>query len=625
MASPTLHDSPANTMTNSAQNKAQCITICIVLVALIVIVFGPLAKYDFVNVDDDLYTYKNRIVKEGLTPGGVAWAFQAIYDANWFPLTWISYMVDVEIFGTGPGGHHAMNVLIHTLSTLLLFLVLRGMTGATWPSAMVAALFGVHPLHVESVAWISERKDVLSAFFWMLTLWAYWGYARSPGLARYVGVLLVYVLGLMSKSMVVTLPLVLLLLDYWPLRRVQTRVSVSQGAGINTAPATVKRLVLEKLPLLGLAITVCIVTFYGQARDGAVGTLEAYPVWTRVGNAVVAYASYLAKMFWPVKLAAFYPHPGAPPVWKFSAALVVLAAVSLAVLVAARRHPYGIVGWLWYLGTLVPVIGLVQVGNQSMADRYTYLPLVGVFIVIAWAGAELASSRPYAKTLLASAGVAAIVALTATASAQVKHWRNSETLLLHAVAVTEQTWLAHNNLGNVYLREKRIDKAQEHYREALKIKPDYVNALSNMGISLYEQGKYDASISYYKKALGFQPFRLDVHANIAAAYSRSSQFDEAIMHYRRVLEHHPENEWAHYDIANVFVSKGETAKALEHYREAARIRPNYAEAHNGIGACLEKQGQLDDAMQAYREALRISPGYTEARENYDSLSQAESP
>jgi Flp pilus assembly protein TadD len=612
-------------MTRSWNKDIQSITICVILIALIAAVFGRVAMYDFVKIDDHRYTYRNPVINEGITLEGFVWSFQASYDVNWFPLTWISYMIDVEIFGTGPKGHHVMNVVYHTASTLLLFLVLRGMTGAIWPSAAVAALFALHPLRVESVAWISERKDVLSALFWMLTLHAYWCYVRKPGLARYLGVVFAFVLGLMSKAMVVTLPFVLLLLDYWPLRRVQTRVPATCGAEINITSVSVKRLVLEKLPLLACAIAVCIVTFHAQTRQGAVATLEAYPVWTRIGNAAMAYTGYLGKLFWPVNLTVFYPHPGHPPLWKFVAAIVVLAAISGAVLVAARRHPYGLVGWLWYLGTLVPVIGFIQVGNQSMADRYTYLPLIGIFIALVWTCSELASLRPYAGRLVATAGAAAIVALATIASAQAKHWRNSETLMLHAVAVSDQRWLAHNSLGCVYLKSNRLEKAQEHYLAALTLKPDYFAALNNMGITLYEQGKYDDAISYYDKALASEPERPDVLANVAAAYSRSSRNDEAIIHYRLLLELSPENDWAHHDIANVFTSKGDTARALIHFREATRISPDFAEAHNGLGECLNELGHYDEAIQAFREALRLKPDFIEARANYDRLLQAEFP
>jgi Flp pilus assembly protein TadD len=605
----------------SRKCNIQCITICITLLAFIAIVYGPLAGYDFVNIDDDLYTYKNKIVKDGLTSHGIAWALQTVYNANWLPLTWISYMIDVELFGTGPSGHHVVNVLLHAASVVLLFLVLRAMTTTVWPSAVVAALFAVHPLHVESVAWISERKDVLSAFFWMVTLCAYCFYVRKPGAARYSGIVAAFVLGLMSKAMLVTLPFVLLLLDYWPLRRIQTRFSAVTETNVTNALLPVRRLILEKLPLLGISIVVATITFHAQANDGAVGTLESFPIWTRIANAAVAYVSYLGKMLCPAKLAIFYPHPGAPPVWLAVGAVIILAAISLAVFMTARRHPYGIVGWLWYLGTLFPVSGLFQVGNQSMADRYTYLPLIGIYIVVAWTAVEIAVRRPFAAKILAAGGGVAILALSVTASQQVKHWRNTETLMQHALAVTEGNWLAHNNLGNWYLRSKRFEEAQKHYAQALQVKPDYGLGLSNMGLALYEQGEYEEAIASLKKALNVQPDALQFHANIAAAYSRNSQFDEAIAHYNRVLEMHPDNAWAHHDIANVYSSIGDTAQALVHHREAVRISPNYAEAHNGIGKCQESLGRHDEALGAYREALRIWPDYTEAENNHEKLSE----
>ncbi len=390
------------------------ILICLFLVLATLTVYWQVGNYEFVNFDDDKYIIENFHVQKGLTRDSVIWAFTATHVSNWHPLTWLSHMLDFQLYGLNPSGHHLTNVFFHLVNTLLLFLVLKLMTGALWRSGLVAALFAVHPLHVESVVWVAERKDVLSTLFWMLTLWAYLGYTKRPGVKRYLVILLAFALGLMAKPMLVTLPFVLLLLDYWPLKRIELGQSAiglpaaSQPSTIANKPgAQAFRLLLEKTPMFVLAAVSSVVTFIVQKSGGAVGALETYPFKIRMANALLSYVIYLKKMIWPQNLAVFYPHPGQSlPMWQAAGAGLLLVVVSIAVIRAGRRYPYLPVGWLWYVGTLVPVIGLVQVGDQAMADRYTYVSLIGLFIVVAWGVPDVARSWRYGKCPRCSAKLA---------------------------------------------------------------------------------------------------------------------------------------------------------------------------------------------------------------------------
>ncbi|NIQ87873.1 MAG: hypothetical protein GWN93_01765, partial [Deltaproteobacteria bacterium] len=395
-------------------------------------------------------------VHKGLTRESFIWAFTTTDEANWHPLTWLSHMVDCQLYGLNPAGHHLTNVLLHSASTVLLFLILLGMTGSRWRSALVAALFALHPLHVESVAWVAERKDVLSTLFWMLTLWAYLAYTKRPERKRYLLIIVAFTLGLMAKPMLVTLPFVLLLLDYWPLKRIELGQSAS-GLPAANQPSTIAekpgaqafRLLLEKTPLFVLTAASSVVTFVVQKSEGAVGALEVYPLKIRVANALVSYVSYIIKMIWPQNLAVFYPHPGQSlPMWQAVAAGILLVLISIAVIRAGRRQPYLPVGWLWYLGTLVPVIGLVQVGAQAMADRYTYVPLIGLFIMAAWGVPELMKKWHHRRVALVVSAALVLFALMTCARLQLRHWKNSIALLSHAHAVTAKSYLVHNNLGS---------------------------------------------------------------------------------------------------------------------------------------------------------------------------------
>lgn len=544
-------------MDNPVESR-QIKLICIALAVITLAVYWQVWDFDFTNFDDDVYVHNNVAVQAGLRPVTIKWAFTTNYQSNWHPLTWISLMADTEAgkiaswvfdieLGRGnPGVYHLTNVLLHLANTLVVFTVLLRMTGWRWRIAFVAALFALHPAHVESVAWIAERKDVLSTLFWLGTMWFYTGYTRSRAARDYLLALGLFALGLLSKPMLVSLPLVLLLLDYWPLGRLRDG-------------ARWQDLVREKAPFLALAFVSCVVTFWAQRTGGAVGSFETYPLGVRLANAIVAYAGYIAQMFWPVRLAVLYPHPGASlPLWKAAGSAAAMIAVTAAAVRAARTRPYFIVGWLWYLITLVPVIGLVQVGKQPMADRYTYVPLLGLFFIISWGGSEvlLGRDRQAVSASLArkaAAGVlaaAVILALIPAAYAQVGVWRDSITLWRHAIAVGADTPLAHNNLATALKDKGFTEDAISEFRTAIQMEPEYADAIFNLATTLGENG----------------------------------QCAEAAVQFRRVLK----------------LSRG-----------------LYPEAHNGLGICLRELGDVRGAIRHFRRALELNPDLRTARDNLD--------
>ncbi len=504
---------------------ARTTVIALGLVLLVVFVYGRTVIHPFVDLDDGEYVYENSVVQGGLSWRGIAWAFTTTHAANWHPLTWLSHMADVEMFGLNAGGHHLTSGLIHALNAVLLLLVLRDMTGAVWRSGLVAALFAVHPLHVESVAWVAERKDVLSTFFWLLALMAYARYVRTPGVGRSLGVATALALGLLCKPMLMSLPFVLLLLDYWPLGR------LARGA-------QVPRLVREKLPLFALAALSGVVTYLAQSSKSATASFEDFPFAERASNAVVSSVVYLTKTIWPASLAVYYPHPStvheAVPAWQVIAAAAVLGALSWLALSQARRRPYLAVGWLWYLVSLVPVIGLVQVGSQALADRYTYVPLVGIFVAGAWGAPDAWQGWRYRRHVLATLGAIVILALSVAAWIQVGYWSDGVTLYTHAIAVTRKNWLAWNNLGMQHLNSGRFPGALACFMEAARIKPDYADAWYNAGVALGRLQQYPRAIAAYQEALRLDPENADGWANLALAYQATGRSAQAIGAYQRL-------------------------------------------------------------------------------------------
>ncbi len=471
-------------------------------------------------------------MRAGLTRESIAWAFTAAHSSNWHPLTWLSHILDVQLYGLNPGQHHLTNVLLHILNTLLLFFLLRRMTRALWPSCFVAALFALHPLHVESVAWVAERKDVLSTFFWILTLHYYVRYVERPGRTAYLTTILLFIMGLMSKPMVVTLPFVLLLLDYWPLRRFSIsdcRFPAEEQEKSKTCPRIrpgIKNLssaqtgdqktkIIEKFPFFALSAASSVVTFLVQQSAGATASMDIYPFYVRLANALVSYITYIVKMVYPYQLAVFYPHPGMRPWWEIAGASLLLISITVFVIRYAKSHPYLIVGWLWYMGTLVPVIGLVQVGLQAMADRYTYIPLIGLFIMMAWGVPDLAQKWRYGKLTMVTTAAVFVSLFTAASWLQTQHWTNSVTLFQHSLEITQGSYKVHANLGNALARQGRLKEALEHYSQALRILPDMAAEVhNNIGAALIYNRKFKAAKPHIQEALRLAPGHVKAHKNL---------------------------------------------------------------------------------------------------------------
>jgi Tfp pilus assembly protein PilF len=550
--------------------------IAFLLAALTWIVFGQTLHHDFVNYDDQRYVYENPRITAGLSATTVVWAFTHVHSENWHPLTTISHMFDCQLYGLRPGGHHATNALLHATGTILLFLALLEISGALWRSAFVAAVFGVHPLHVESVAWIAERKDVLSGVFFMLTLLAYERYARAPSIGRYMAVALLFGCGLMSKPMLVTLPFVLLLLDYWPLNRIARPRLAGKNAPI--ARSTTISLVLEKVPLIVLSFGSSVVTFLAQRP--AIGGTEELPISWRLGNALVSYVAYIWQMVWPVNLAVFYPHPeNRLPVWQIVAAVIALIGVSAIAAVMRRRRRYVLVGWLWYLGMLLPVIGILQVGWQAHADRYTYLPQIGLSILITWSVADLTSRWRRQREVLVVSATAVIIALTWRAWLQTTYWGTSETLWAHALAVTDNNDVAENNLGIVLLQQGRVDEAIPRFERAIQIR--YQNA--------------------------------PAHDNLAKAFLRKGQLTDAIVESRKLLEIQPENLEVRNILGTVLIQQGRIREAIEQWQETLRRDANNGNAKSNLAwvfaTCPENSLRDGNrAVQLAEQALQLSGG-----------------
>jgi Flp pilus assembly protein TadD len=599
------------------------VLVCLLLFLATLTVYWQVGNYEFVNYDDDKYVTENHHLHKGLTGESVIWTFTATELANWHPLTWLSHLVDFQLYGLNPAGHHLTNVFFHLVNTLLLFLILKRMTGTLWRSGFVAALFALHPLHVESVAWVAERKDVLSTMFWMLTLWAYLGYVKLPKRKRYLLIVLCFALGLMAKPMLVTLPFTMLLLDYWPLERFK----LGQSGNSHTAsrqpfingkkPRThVIRLLVEKIPLFALAAISSIVTFVVQQSGGAVGTLETFPVDIRITNALVSYIIYIVKMIWPQNLAVFYPHPGQSlPIWQIYLAGIFLSVISLVVIRAGRRRPYLPVGWLWYVGTLVPVIGLVQVGEQAMADRYTYVPLIGLFIIIAWGATDLLGSRRYGKPALPLAAISLLSVLMVCSFLQVKHWKNSLALFEHALRVTENNHLAHLNFGAALADQGKLEEAISHYQHSLQIAPKYVKSYNNLGLALAQQGKNHEATAHYLKALQINPDYATAHNNLGVALMGTGEVDKAIAHYYQALSLKPDWPEVYNNLGNAFLVQGKFDQAIFYYSETLRRKPGYGEAHNNLAVALANRGRFQEALEHYYAALRLQPNSAETHNN----------
>jgi len=592
------------------------------LIAAVLVVYSQVRHFGFVAWDDPQYVSENADVLGGLSWQSIRWAFTTTTDAGlWLPLTWLSFMLDVEVWGPGAGGHHVTNVVLHAANTLLLFGLLHRTTGALGRSAFVAALFGVHPLHVESVAWVTERKDVLSTFFGMLALWAYVGYVKRPVVTRYLGVVGAFALGLMAKPMLVTLPFVLLLMDVWPLGRLKLTEPAPRRSDVAARSdqfAVLMRLLREKIPLLVVALLSSVVTYAAQRGAGAVSVLEALPLGGRIMNAVVSYAAYIATMFWPAKLAGLYPyHPWSAT--RVVGSAVVLVGISASALLTAKRYPYFPVGWLWYLGTLIPVIGLVQVGIQARADRFTYVPLIGLFIVIAWGAADLAARWPRRRVALTAAAFVVVTACAVTARAQVEHWRDSLTFWQHTVDVSTDNARAHGNFGLELANVGKTDEAIRHYTEAIRISPELADVHSNLGNALAGQGKAADAVAHYQEALRLDPNHVVAHNGLGSALDDQGKYAEAITHYRAALLIDPGSAMIHNNLAAALANEGRLEEAASHLIESTRLAPDEADFHYNAAAVLERLGRLAEAGRHVDEALRRRPDYADARQLRERL------
>ncbi len=577
-----------------------------------IIEYEPMRHNGFVKYDDFHYLTENLHVQAGLTAESIIWAFTTSHSTNWHPLTWLSIMLDCELFGLNPFGHHLVSLLLHTASTLLLFWVLKRMTGAIWCSGFVAAAFALHPVHVESVAWVAERKDVLSGLFWMLTMAAYVRYAGRPSLARYLLVALVLSLGLMAKPMLVTLPLVLLLLDYWPLERFsfagrakEKVLPQSKSGGIENNGLSVIRLIAEKVPLFVPVAASCAVTYIIQQSGGAVSRL---PLNFRIANALISYIRYIGKMLYPSRLAALYPHPTDElTLWQSLNFLLILVIVSAAVFYTVRRRRYLTVGWLWYLGTLAPVIGVVQVGNQAIADRYTYLPSIGFFIMVAWGIAELVGKWRYRKIVLGIlAGIIPVILLICT-RVQVRYWRDSLTLFGRAIAVTKNNCIMYNNYGHILCEQGRFDEALEKFNEALRIDPHHPLTHYNIGVAKLKQGKYGQAINSFTTALWNKPNWAIAYYYLGSAYGGQGKYELAIQNFNKAIALKPNHSDSFDGWGMALKQQGKIDEAVKKWKKAIEINPNHFNANFNLGQTMTEQGKDGDAIKYFNRALQLRP------------------
>jgi tetratricopeptide (TPR) repeat protein len=578
------------TQPTKAGARGITIAICLALAAVTLAVFAQTIRYDFVNFDDDLYVYDSPVIKSGLTIKGALFAFTSPHARNWHPLTTISHMLDCQLWGLQAGGHHATNAILHVIAVLVLFRVLQNMTGAVWKSAIVASLFAIHPLHVESVAWVSERKDVLSALFFFLTLGAYVRYACRPSIWRYLLVAVLLTAGLMSKPMLVSVPVILLLLDYWPLDRIRSRASKTRRRKSEVHNQwSVKGLVLEKIPLFILSAGSCLVTFMIQKR--AAGAIPPLPWLWRIENAAASYVLYVWQTLWPARLAVFYPHPNNTlPEWHFVLVSGILAGATVAAIVIRRSRPYVFTGWFWYVVMLVPVIGLVQVGEQGHADRYTYLPHIGLFLLAVWGVADVTTIHRSASRIVVAATLVIIFALACAAFVQVRYWRNSETLWTHALAVTSNNDFAHNNLAYLLVDRGKLDDAISHFEAAAEIRSHKTDTHYNVGSAFVEM-------------------------NLADALARKGQSDEAMFHYEKAIRLEPNYADAYYNRGNLFFAKGRIDEAMADWEKTLQLQPNDAGAHTCLGNAFLRRSSLKEAIAHYETAVALDPQDPHSRNN----------
>jgi len=577
----------------------------VLLSALIVIVYWPVQSFDFINYDDPSYIMDNPHVKAGLTKAGFIWAFKDIHTGYWHPLTWFSHMLDCEVFGTKPGGHHWTSLIFHLLNTLLLFRLLVVSTGERDKSFFVSALFALHPLNVESVVWVAERKNVLSTFLWLTTMSFYVHYARDGSRTNYTAALLSYAAGLLAKPMLVTLPFVLLLMDFWPLRRWDR----------DEHRSSLRVLIIEKVPFFALAAAVSAVTIWASQDREVTVSLSTLPLLTRLGHALISYVVYLWKFFWPIHLAVFYPHPLTAPLWQAVAGGVLISVMTVAAISWRLRRPYLLMGWLWYLGTLVPVIGVIQVGWQAMADRYAYVPFVGLFICVAWGVPELVAPLRRGRQLLLAGAIISLVYFGSVTSFQIQFWRDSTTLFSRALETTRGNWVALNNLGAALLAKGRVQEAMTYFREVLRLKPDYPYAHNNMALALAHGGRFEEARGFYLEALRYRMNYVEAHNNLALALAHLGRYEEAMDHLDEALRRRPYYPEAWNNKGYLYALQGRHGEAIPCFERALAFRGDYPDALNNLGASLAKEGRVAEATERFQQVLSIAPDDVTALNN----------
>jgi tetratricopeptide (TPR) repeat protein len=668
-------------MEATQQKNLMRVLICLALAILTIVTFWPLKDCGFINLDDPVYVYENASVKSGLNANSLRQAFSpelAEKCSNWHPITWLSLMLDYQVFGLNPSGYHLINLLFHVMNALLLFLILHRMTTKLWPSAFVAALFAIHPLHVESVAWIAERKDVLSTFFWMLAMGAYSYYVKHRGFRRYFFVLLFFILGLMTKPMLVTLPVVLLLLDYWPLQRfrrkkpdreIQTErfksivsdkqkqkskkeqqakdaIKANKPADPEYKWSMAYPLLWEKIPLFALAIVSCIVTYIAQQKGGAVASIQTISLGVRIGNAFISYIAYIGKTVWPSNLAVFYPHTGLLAPWQVWGSILLLIGITLTIIWRAKEIPYLATGWFWYMGTLAPVIGIIQTGSQAMADRYAYIPLTGLFIIAGWGVPDLLGKWNYRKAILIASSALSISCLSIIAWTQAGYWRNSITLFDQTLKVTDHNWLIYNNRGISHNDMGNYRLAMQDFVKAIEIQPNYIESYYNRGLACNSLGNYRQAIEDFDKTIERIPGNPDPYISRGIAYNGLGNYRQAIENFDKAIEIRPGYPGAYSNRANAHIGLGNYAQALEDYNEAIRLKadseiiyydrgtlytmhgqyqlaiedfdktislnPNYIKAYNNRGLTYIQMGLLQKGIENFDEAIRLKPDYADA-------------
>lgn len=603
--------------------------VCLLLVLTTLVLYNPVNRHPFVNYDDDRYVTENPHVRQGLTSATIAWALTSTEQANWHPVTWMSHALDVSLFRMNPAGHHLTSVALHILNALLLYLLLAQATGRMWPSLFVALLFALHPIQVESVAWIAERKNVLCTLFLLLAFWAYGRYAQRPSVSRYIAVAAAFALGLMSKPMVITLPFVLLLIDYWPLGRIAGWTQPSAAFPVQQFPA--RRLVFEKIPLLAMSVAGALITMSTQQAGGAVRSTEQFSFGVRVANAVYAYAMYLWKTVCPLKLAPLYPHPGA----SLGAGTVALSAIVLVAITALafrfRERRYLLAGWLFFLGTLVPVIGLVQVGDQAMADRYAYIPLIGIFVMISFAAADLVevgtgrqaeNRRSTLRYGVIACGAVVLVLLGVTTRTQIGYWQTNVGLWSHALAVTEKNFVAEDNLGGALILEGKTAEAHPHFVRASEINPRDPMSQSNLGVWLFEQGQFDAAIQHYKRTIELTSDRglvSNAYAGMGSAYRMLGDRLGAREAYEQSLRTNPNQASAWLGLGILAEGDGRLDEAVRDLSRAAELQP-HPQTFVRLGDVLGRDGRRSEARDAYQQALKLDPEFQSAKEALAHLS-----